>query len=280
MTGFGRGQRSVDNKGVTIELRAVNHRHLDLKLRSQVAPSLEEAIATKIRAAIERGSITVAISIDNGTQRTSRIDRDAALAAHRALSELATALGTAPPELPLVLAQPGVIAPGPVVDDALVLAALDEALADLERMRQHEGAQLAVDIVARFAQLALVAEQIAAHAHTVAALLRTRLVDRLTKLAVDVAAIDPSRITAEAALAADRADITEELVRLRSHLHQANGLALGAVPSGRKLDFLVQEIGRELNTIGSKSALAEITSLVVEGKAQLEKIREQVQNVE
>jgi len=275
MTGFGRGQRDK----VTIELRAVNHRYLDLKLRAQLAPSLEEAIATKIRATLERGSITVAINIVQ-TERTSRIDREAALAAHRALAELATALGTAPPDLPLVLAQPGVITPGPAIDDALVLAALDEALAELERMRRQEGANLAVDIVARFAQLAVVREAIAGHAAIVATQLRARLVDRLTKLAVDVAGIDPARITCEAALAADRADISEELVRLGSHLGQANALALGTGPAGRKLDFLVQEIGRELNTIGSKSALAEITSLVVEGKAQLEKIREQVQNVE
>lgn len=277
MTGFGRGVADAAGARATVELRSVNHRHLDLKMRAQLAPALEDQITAKLRAAIDRGSISVAISIE--AENDSRIDEAAALAAHRSLSQLAQRLGVEGPSLAMVLAQPGVVAGTPKVDDALILAALDTAIAELQTMRAAEGKTLAVDLLARLGDLASERAAIAELAKTVNETLRGKLVDRLTKLAADVA-IEPARIAQEAALAADRADITEELVRLASHLEQARTLIYGKAPAGRKLDFLVQEIGRELNTIGSKSALVDVTNHVVESKAMLEKIREQVQNVE
>ncbi|MCX5746759.1 MAG: YicC family protein [Proteobacteria bacterium] len=279
MTGFGRGVADHEGARATVELRAVNHRFLDLKVRASLAPSLEEAIGARVRAALERGAITVAVSISTAGGAERRIDEAAAIAAHAMLSTLAGKLGIDGPNLSTILAQPGVIAPAPGIDDAVVLAALDTALAELDRMRRTEGEALARDLAARFAELATLRTQLLALAATVGEQLRARLVDRLTKLAADTA-IDPARITQEAALHADRAEITEELVRLASHLEQTSALLVGTAPAGRRLDFLVQEIGRELNTIGAKSALAEITRLIVESKAVLEKIREQVQNVE
>ena len=131
----------------------------------------------------------------------------------------------------------------------------------------------------RLDELSALRDSIASHASTITEQLHKKLLDRLTKLLADTS-VDPQRLAQEVALLAERADITEELVRLTSHLDQARAIANAPAASGRKLDFLVQEIGRELNTIGSKSQRTEISSSIVEGKSVLEKLREQVQNVE
>ncbi len=149
-------------------------------------------------------------------------------------------------------------------------------------MRVVEGTALAVDLSSQLVALAALRERIAALSAALPAQLHRRLADRVARLLADTAtAVDPARLAQEIALLADRADVSEELVRLASHLDQARALvAEPTAPVGRRLDFLVQEIGRELNTIGSKSALAEITTLIVDAKATLERLREQVQNVE
>jgi uncharacterized protein (TIGR00255 family) len=160
-----------------------------------------------------------------------------------------------------------------------VLGALDAALAQLGAMRAAEGASLAAELGARLDELAAVRAHVAALAGAVPQQLARRLLDRVKRLSDEVG-IDDARIAQEVALYADRADVTEELVRLASHLDQARTLIDGPGATGRRLDFLVQEIGRELNTIGSKSTSAEITTAVVGAKATLEKVREQIQNVE
>jgi uncharacterized protein (TIGR00255 family) len=168
---------------------------------------------------------------------------------------------------------------------AAALAALAGALGQLDAMRRAEGAALAVDLAARLAELGAVRDQLAARAAGLTELLTRRLTERIGRLVAELGDGDP-RIAQEAAIQADRADVSEELVRLTSHLVQAGALidearaAAGPIPVGRRLDFLVQEIGRELNTIGAKAATAEISTAVVGGKAALEKLREQVQNVE
>ncbi|HEX2689418.1 MAG TPA: DUF1732 domain-containing protein, partial [Kofleriaceae bacterium] len=185
-----------------------------------------------------------------------------------------------------VLAQPGVVTSDDRFDDdgatgtsGAVLEALEAALVQLNEMRSAEGAVLAAVLHARVAELVAIRAQIAMLAALVPELALRRLLDRVKRLSDEIR-IDEARISQEVALYADRADITEELVRLASHLDQARSLIDGAGAVGRRLDFLVQEIGRELNTIGSKSTTAEITTAVVESKATLEKFREQVQNVE
>ncbi len=285
MTGFGRGVAEQAGLRATVDIRAVNHRFLDLKLRgASIAPAVEEAVATKVRAAIERGSVAVLVHVarDGGTSGGS-IDATAAAAAHARLAQLATQLGLPGPDLALVLAQPGVISSAERIDDEPpVLPALEAALAQLQRMRAAEGEALAADLGARFEELTALRTALASLAASVPHQLTRRLQERLSRLleGQDASSIEPSRLAQEVALLADRSDITEELVRLASHLDQARALVAASGAVGRRLDFLVQEIGRELNTIGSKSTITEISSAIVDGKAVLEKVREQVQNVE
>jgi uncharacterized protein (TIGR00255 family) len=283
MTGYGRGVATHGETRATVDARSVNHRFLDLKLRGGIAPAIEEAISTKVRAAIDRGAVTIAIHLERAGAGGTRIDADAAAAAHGTLAAVATRLGVAGPDLALVLAQPGVIVSGDDRDDedvqAAVIAALDAALTQLESMRRTEGAALAADLTARLGELDRLRVLLATLAAGLPQQVSKRLAERIKRL-LDDATVDPARLAQEVAMLADRADITEELVRLASHLDQARAMIAKGGPAGRRLDFLVQEIGRELNTIGSKSALADLTAAVVEAKAMLEKVREQVQNVE
>ncbi len=286
MTGFGRGVAEQGGLRATVDIRAVNHRFLDLKLRgASLAPAVEEAVNAKVRAAIERGSVTVSINIARGGTGGGSlgIDLAAATAAHAQLSELAQKLSLPAPDLALVLAQPGVVGGAERTDDeeAPVLPALEAALTQLDQMRRSEGAALAAELGTRFDELVALRLQVASLAASVPAQVTRRLQERLGRLleGQDLA-IDPARLAQEVAVLADRADVTEELVRLASHLDQARLLAGGPGSVGRRLDFLVQEIGRELNTIGSKSTVTEISAAIVEGKAVLEKVREQIQNVE
>ncbi len=292
MTGYGRGVASHGDARATVDARSVNHRFLDLKLRGGMAPSVEEAVANQVRSKVARGSVTIQIHVERARSSKLQIDPAAAEVAHAALSDLALRLRIDPPDLALVLAQPGVVVAATPADDdddtrTAVLAALDHALAQLGDMRGREGAALAADLTSRLGELDGIRAHIATLAGTVPSQLSARLSQRVKRLidelatdSLDVTSVDPARLAQEVALYADRADITEELVRLSSHLDQARGLLAQDKPVGRRLDFLVQEIGRELNTIGSKSTLADITAAVVDAKAGLEKVREQVQNVE
>jgi uncharacterized protein (TIGR00255 family) len=285
MTGFGRGVVEQGGLRATVDIRAVNHRFLDLKLRgAPLPPATEEAVASRVRASIERGSVAVSIHISReGAPAGVIVDAQAADSAHRMLAALANRLGMQGPDLALVLAQPGVVVSAERTDDdPPVLPALDAALAQFHAMRAAEGAALAVELGARFGELAALRTQIATIAATLPQHLTKRLQERIKKLfePSELGAVDPTRLAQEVALLADRSDVTEELVRLSSHLDQARALIASDTAVGRRLDFLVQEIGRELNTIGSKSTVTEMSAAIVEGKAVLEKVREQVQNVE
>lgn len=292
MTGYGRGTAERGGRRVTIEIRSVNHRFLDVKVRgASVEAGVEEAIVTRVRDQIERGSVAIAVRLERRAQAGLAIDRDAARAAHATLRALAEELGTPPPGLDLVVGQPGVVvAPDADAGDDAELAAAASAAADaaitaLIAMRSTEGAALARELGSRTAALRGLVAELAALAEHVPGDLKRRLDDRVRRLLGDAdtpaATIDPARLAQEVALLADRADVTEELVRLASHLEQLAsvvGTETGSV--GRRLDFLLQEVGRELNTIGSKSPSAEIVARVVAAKVELEKLREQAQNVE
>lgn len=287
MTGFGRGTAEQHGLRATVDIRAVNHRFLDLKLRgASLAPALEEVVAARVRAAIDRGSVTVSVHVSRAQETVTgvRVDHDAAKRAFDMLAETAARLGIAGPDLALVIAQPGVLVGGEErgEDNPPVATALDAALAQLDQMRATEGAALADELGSRLDDLVRLRGQVALLAGQVPHLLVRRLTERVQRLVEDThtGAIEPARLAQEVALLADRADVTEELVRLASHLDQAKALVQGTGAVGRRLDFLVQEIGRELNTIGSKSPISEISTCVVDAKAVLEKIREQVQNVE
>jgi uncharacterized protein (TIGR00255 family) len=296
MTGYGRGAAERGGRRATVEIRAVNHRFLDVKLRgAAVDGATEEQLTARIRDALDRGAITATIHLERRGPAAVRYDAAAAKAAHAALTALAHDLGTAPPDLALIVAQPGVIVGTAEEDDGgaqtdAVLAAAQTALAALVAMRATEGATLAKDLDARLATLAAHVAGIAARGAAQPADARRRLDERLRRLLEGdgrepVRELDPARLAQEVAILADKVDVTEELVRAQSHLAQMRTLITGAAPAekggiGRRLDFLVQELGRELNTIGAKSQAPEIIDLVVRSKAELEKVREQVQNVE
>ena len=289
MTGYGRGVVERADHRATVDVRAVNHRFLDLKLRgAAVDPALEDAIGARVRAVVERGAVVVSVQLARGAgPSVIQIDGDAAERTHRALAGLAARLGVPGPDLALVLSQPGVVVAADAGQDeaeaatarAAALAALDAALVQLNAMRDAEGAALAAELGHRLDELVATRAQIAVLAASVPHHLARRLAERIKRITEEVGA-DPARIAQEVAVLADRADVTEELVRLASHLDQVRALlgAPGAI--GRRFDFLVQEIGRELNTIGAKAATAEISTAIVAGKTSLEKVREQVQNVE
>lgn len=285
MTGHGRGSAEGGGHRVTVELRSVNHRFLEVKLRSgSLDARAEEAVGQAIRKRAERGSFTASVR-DEGARGALRIDLDAARQAHAALEELRQSLGySEPTPLAVLLAQPGVVSGGDHGDPETLLpalnVALESAMVALTAMRQREGEALSADILSRVARLEVLGNEIAEHAAGLPALIRQRLEERLAKLTAGTVTIDENRLAAEVALHADRADIAEELTRLHAHLGAVRDEAAKEAAVGRRLDFLVQEIGRELNTIGSKSPAVEVTRRVVEAKAELERIREQIQNVE
>ena len=287
MTGYGRGVVERGEVRATVDVRTVNHRFLDLKLRGGPIPAaVEDAIAARVRSAVERGAVTISVHLAGGTPGGMRIDTQAAARVHRVLADLAARLAIPGPDLALVLAQPGVVIAGDPLDDAgaaVALDAVDAALVQLDAMRTAEGAALAAELRLRLDELVAIRAHIALFAAAVPQHVARRQLERVRRLSEDAgidAGIDPNRLAQEVALLADRADVTEELVRLVSHLDQARGLLDAAGAVGRRLDFLVQEIGRELNTIGAKSTTVEISAAVVSSKATLEKLREQVQNVE
>ena len=273
---------------MAVEVRSVNHRYFDLKLRaSGLGPDIEDRTRKAVRAVAERGAFTV--TLHDPQSRSSgvpAVNVARARAAHRALLELAEAVGTRQAvSLELVAAQPGVLAvaetstsPDEMWSD--LEPAVDEALAQLVAMREREGAALASDVRERLGEVQRVRERIATQAAGAPEEHAARLRERLAKLLGGHDAVDPARLAQEVAIVADRLDVTEELVRLGSHLAQARDLAGASGPVGRRLDFLVQEMGRELNTVGAKSQSADIAALVVQGKAELERVREQIQNAE
>jgi uncharacterized protein (TIGR00255 family) len=287
MTGHGRGVVERAGRRATVEIRSVNHRFFDLKLRTgPLEPALEDRVVQAVRRRAERGAFTVAVRDESASgpgKDSVRVDVALARGAFAALEELRRELGLATPvSLEQIAALPGVLVIGEsTADPEAVAAAAEQALDELTAMRKREGDILARDLEARLDRLAAFAAEVKRMSADAPAEQGRRLGERLAKLlAGGSQSVDEQRLAQEIAVLADRMDVTEELVRLASHIEQARALIKEDVPVGRKLDFLVQELGREINTIGSKSQAAEIARRVVEAKAELEKIREQVQNVE
>lgn len=289
MTGYGRGEAEREGTRAVVEIRSVNHRFLDLKLRGHsVGLELEDKLRSRLKKALSRGSITLTVRVDSGaSERDVRIDAAAARRVHRALCTLADDLGLERPRgLELICSVPGVVN----VDDSrpdeslaeAAIAAMTAALEALVSMRQHEGDVLAGDLRGRLERLVELTCALEEHARVAPEEAQRRLTDRIDRLLSSAKIeVDPSRLAQEIAVLSDRLDVTEELVRVRAHVDQLlNLMATSTDAVGRRLDFLVQELGREFNTVASKSQSAEISSLVVEAKAELEKLREQVQNIE
>jgi uncharacterized protein (TIGR00255 family) len=289
MTGFGAGRAQAGEETITVELRSVNGKYCDVRphLPRDLAP-LENAVAKAIKARLARGVVDVTVRRDapNGLRGLSpRVDVPLATAYARALRELQAQLGLGG-ELTLgdVLELEGVVlleeaAPDPGPAAQAVDAALASALDALESMRLSEGEALARDLAARIDTVEQGARAIRALAPQSVEAYRERLAARVAELSRGTTA-DPARLAQEVAFFADRVDVTEELTRLSSHLAQMRAVIAADAPAGRRLEFLVQEVNREVNTVGSKSQHAAIAAQVVELKAELERIREQIANVE
>ena len=290
MTGYGRGVAEQGGRRVSVEIRSVNHRFTDVKLRgAQLDPAVEEKIIARVRERVTRGAMALTIRIEGGAAAaTFRFDHDAARRAHAQLTELARAVGIEPHiSLDLLVAQPGVVAEvegdRPADDLADVATeAVDRAIEDLNSMRDAEGETLARDLAQRMERLGALTADLDVQSKVAPEDAQRRLRDRLKRLLSGGSiAVDEARLSQEVAVLADRMDVTEELVRVRSHIAQLADLMGARVQAvGRRIDFLVQELGREYNTVASKSQSAPIARLVVEAKAELEKVREQVQNIE
>ena len=293
MTGYGRGEAEVDGARAVVEIRSVNHRFLDLKLRgASLGMELEEAVRSRVKGALSRGSVTVTFRSESATRAHNvSIDTDTARRAFRSLRDLADSLGLErPTDLSLLCSLPGVVVTSDADDTddkddsltAAALAAVERALEALVSMRGREGEILARDLRERVARIETLAQTLAKSSAVAPERAQKRLAERIERLLANGKLdIDSDRIAQEVALLADRLDVTEELVRVRAHLEQVGKLMDDAKKAiGRRLDFLVQELGREFNTVASKSQSADISSTVVEAKAELERLREQVQNIE
>jgi uncharacterized protein (TIGR00255 family) len=292
MTGFGRASLGADAPALDVEVRSVNHRHLDVRVRlPRLFAALEAEVRARVTGRFARGKVDVIAASPEGGVGLQRLEVDleaarAYLRAAEGLREDESVGGQL--DVSALLALPGVarFVEPTALDDALrarFLAALDAALDAVAAMRAAEGAALERDMRARADRVLELADALEERAGLVAESVRARLRKRAEQLARDTGLFDEPRLYQEVAIAADRMDVTEELVRLRSHVEQLRE-ALDAAgpgqPVGRRMDFLLQELGREANTVGSKSADAPIAHLVVELKSELERLREQVQNVE
>lgn len=288
MTGFGSGRARVQDEELTVELKSLNHKFCEVKARlPRELATLEPLVTKAIKDRLARGAVEVFVKRQTPGATASAPQVDVALAKEyqRALLELARAVG-APEQVTLrdVANLPGILRIEERGIDAesaqrALEAALAEALEKLTEMRAREGESIRADLEARLAFLEAGAGKLQALAPRQVAEYQKRLEERIAELARGVA-VDPQRLAQEVAYFAERTDVAEEMTRLRSHLGQFRELIASGEPSGRKMDFLVQEMHREVNTTGSKSQHPEIASQVVAMKAELERIREQVQNVE
>ena len=286
MTGFGVGDAPTPAGRLVVEVRAVNHRFLDVRVRAprelgDLIPFAEQLG----RERLQRGRVEVAIRVEGAGGAGLSLDIERARAAYHALCAMRDDLapGTEVP-LSILAAVPDLFAAATEREVETMRnacrAAFDQAVSRLEVMRNDEGRVLAEDLRARLAAVRKCTDAIFGRAPLVVETYQKRLKMRLARLLGADVPIDPGRLEQEIALLADRSDVTEELTRLSSHCQQFEGLVDGKEACGRRLDFLLQEMVREVNTIGSKAQDADVAHMVVEAKSELERMREQVQNVE
>ncbi|WJH33214.1 YicC family protein [Paenibacillus sp. CC-CFT747] len=291
MTGFGQASRTTAGFRMHAEVKTVNHRYLEASLRLPPGYSaLEESLKREIRERMKRGRVdaVVTISREGSGERSGAAAIDWELAGRyvEAAQTLKERFGL-PGEVTAkdLLALPGLfLTESPAEEEhepvaALVNECLRDALEQAVTMRKREGAFLHKDLSERLSSLRSLHSLLSSLAPLTVEEYRSRLRQRISDLLGEVP-VDEQRLANETAFFAERADIQEELTRLESHFGQFAGLLEAEEPAGRKLDFLIQEMNREVNTIGSKGSQAQISAAVVEWKAELEKIREQVQNIE
>lgn len=289
MTGFGRGEAVITGKRITVEIKSVNHRYCEVTTRlPRIYSALEEKTRRTVQARVSRGRLDVFVNVVQEGEKTAlvKVDKGLAMAYYNSLRELGELLQISPEITAEQLSHfPGVLVLQEEEDDLDILwsgleEAINLAMDSLVEMREIEGNRLKNDIIHRIGKIEQFINEISVQEPKVVNNYRERLSNRVRELISDQLVVDESRLATEVAVFAERCNITEELVRLNSHLTQFRQLINSDDSIGRKLDFLVQELHREANTIGSKANDAEISHLVVEIKSELEKIREQIQNVE
>ena len=288
MTGYGRAVKTLLGREFTVELRAVNNRYLDCTVKLPRSLTFaEEGVKQRVKAAVARGKVDVLISVGAAAGEPVQVSlnrpvlegylqaMNAMVQEYGVHNDISAAALARLPEVFLV--------EKPKEDEDELLSALlqvvDEALAAFNAMRAAEGAAMEADLQSRGQTILNLVAQVEAGSPQTVADYRARLEAKMQEV-LERTAIDESRILQEAAMFADKVAVDEETVRLRSHLGQLREMLRGDVPVGRKLDFLIQEVNRESNTIGSKCSDLQIARDVVELKAEIEKIREQVQNIE
>ena len=291
MTGFGRATREVSGLSLEVEARSVNHRHLDLRVRlPKLLAEREGDVKQQIQGHMSRGKVDVTINL-TVTDQSSQLEIDEAIAdqyveaAERLRARHGFSEGL---DVVRLLALPGVTRIVETEVDREILTgpleeAVAEAVAGLLSMRKTEGESLALELEGRLSKVGELTDAFEARSGEVLSATKQRLQKRADQIKREVGLVDDARLYQEIVIAADRLDITEELVRIRSHVTQFRDIvssADGSEAIGRRLDFLLQELGREANTVGSKANDAPLAHDVVELKTELERIREQVQNVE
>lgn len=288
MTGYGGAKGELDSIAVSAELKSVNNRFLDVSVRLPKSYLFaEEAIRTAVAAKVSRGKVDVFVSVDSSAADTVTIKVNQPLAeayvtAVKTLSEQyalhndLSALSLA--RFPEVLSTSREDADRDTVTKA-ILSVLEQALDDYNAMRAREGDKLRIDLLSKLDNIERMVAVVEERSPQTVAEYRQKLTDKMQEVLAS-AAVDEARILQEAAIYADRVAVDEETVRMRSHLAQFRQMLADGSPIGRKLDFLIQEMNREANTTGSKCADSQIAKVVIDMKAEIEKIREQVQNIE
>lgn len=287
MTGFGRGQAQDEQASVTVEMRSVNNRFCEVNVRMgrELSP-YESAIQAQVKDAFTRGRITVQIQLDRAATHAVALDEAKAAAYAQALETLRTQLQIdTPVTLSHVLALPDLFTRPSLTDEdqahlwALTQAALTDAIGQMRAMRATEGEALQADLAERVAAMRRHLEDVEARVPDRLTEARARLQERLAEIMADDR-FDRDRLEAEMTILADRLDVTEEIVRLQAHYNVFDDTLNSNEAVGRRLNFIAQEMNREVNTIGSKANDAAVAHLAVRMKEELEKIREQVQNIE
>lgn len=288
MTGYGRAETADAERRVVVEVRSVNHRFSEVVIRmpKELGP-LEERIRGLVQAKVSRGRVDVSVIREafGGRRRRVEVDRELAVAYYSKLKELGETLGLrSQAKLDLIARLPDVFVIAEVPEDLerlweTLAPVVDQALVDMSAMREREGSRLRTDLVARLQIIEDHTAAIEERAPQTIEEYRRRLADRVREILPGVE-IDEGRLATEVVLFAERSNVTEEIVRLKSHLAQMRQSLDQSDAVGRRLDFLLQEMNREINTIGSKASDGQVAKVVIEVKSELEKIREQVQNIE
>ena len=288
MTGFGRGEASADGRTWVAEVRTVNHRFLDQRVvLPRLFGALEEPVKKLVAASLDRGRVDCTFSLQGMTTSQPQlvVNDSVARQYHRCLRQLIGDYGLRP-EIGLadMLTLRDVITleeprPDMEAEWGLIRTALTSALRECDRMREEEGRAMQVDLLDRLGRFEAIVARITDRLPELLALRQAELRQRVGRL-LDGVDLDPVRLAQETAILADKSDVTEEVIRLGSHIAQFRAFLASDEPVGRRLDFLLQEFLREVNTLSSKIANADIAHLGVEMKNEIEKLREQVQNIE